>query len=60
VTTRESVDSTGAQGDEDSGDPVIAPSGGRVVFESLATNLVTGDTNGLFDIFVHDLAPPSP
>jgi len=60
VTTRESVDGTGAQSDGHSFDPVIAPNGGRVVFESLATNLVAGDTNGLKDVFVHDLSPPSP
>jgi Tol biopolymer transport system component len=56
VTTRESVDSKGAQSDRGSTDAVIAPNAGRVVFESPATNLVAGDTNGLFDVFVHDLA----
>jgi Tol biopolymer transport system component len=60
VTTRESVDGTGAQSDGNSGDAVIAPNGGRVVFESLATNLVAGDTNLLLDVFVHDLSLPSP
>lgn len=56
VTTRESVDTTGAQTVGGSGDAVIAPSAGRVVFESDATNLVAGDTNGVVDVFVHDLA----
>lgn len=60
LTTRESVDSTGVQGDEQSVGGYIAPNGGRVAFESFATNLVAGDTNDLKDVFVHELSPPSP
>jgi hypothetical protein len=60
ITQRVSVDSTGAQGDRDSGEEyttVVAISGdGRVVaFFSSATNLVAGDTNALDDIFVHEI-----
>jgi len=60
ITQRVSIDSTGAQGDRDSGDEystVVAISGdGRVVaFFSSATNLVAGDTNALDDIFVHEI-----
>ena len=34
--------------------PSISAGGNRVAFESAATNLVPGDTNGSFDIFVRD------
>jgi Tol biopolymer transport system component len=55
VTTRVSVDSTGAQAtDDDSDRPSISADGRFVAFETKATNLVTGDTNGERDIFVHD------
>jgi Tol biopolymer transport system component len=53
-TTRVSVDSAGAEGDESSTDPSISSDGRYVAFESDATNLVAGDTNGFFDIFVHN------
>jgi hypothetical protein len=49
-----SVDSAGVQGNGSSGDPSITPDGRYVVFGSVATNLVAGDTNGLGDAFVHD------
>ncbi|WP_328989193.1 hypothetical protein OG394_23470 [Kribbella sp. NBC_01245] len=55
VTTRESGGDGTAQSNGDSGDAVIAPNGNRIAFESLATNLVAGDTNGLRDAFLHDL-----
>jgi Tol biopolymer transport system component len=53
---RVSVSGSGAQADADSAGPLLAISGdGRyVAFESLATNLVGNDTNGLNDIFVRD------
>jgi tricorn protease-like protein len=56
ATTRVSVvDSSGAQATGGaSSNPSISPDGRFVAFESLATNLVTGDTNGLGDVFVHD------
>jgi Tol biopolymer transport system component len=55
TTTRVSVDSSGAAGiDGNSELPAISPDGRFVAFESLATNLVAGDTNGQPDIFVHD------
>jgi Tol biopolymer transport system component len=53
-TTRASVDSTGIEGDGDSVLPRISSDGRYVAFESLATNLVAGDTNGSYDVFVHD------
>jgi Tol biopolymer transport system component len=42
-----------ANGDSDS--PAISGDGRYVAFRSAATNLVTGDTNGLADIFVVDM-----
>ncbi len=53
-TTRVSVDSSGAQGNNDSYRTSISADGRYVAFESYATNLVTGDNNGVHDIFVHD------
>lgn len=53
-TERLSVSSSGAQADGECGSPSISGDGTRVAFESFATNLVTGDTNGLPDIFVRD------
>src|SRR5437899_1862251 len=38
-----------------SGHPVISANGRWVAFESLATDLVANDTNGLSDLFVRDL-----
>jgi Tol biopolymer transport system component len=56
TTTRVSVDSNGTQGDGQSGgfNPSISADGRYVAFESAATNLVPGDTNGAEDVFIHD------
>ena len=48
------MDSAGTEGDNESNSPSISADGRYVAFESFATDLVAGDTNGLFDIFVHD------
>jgi Tol biopolymer transport system component len=53
-TQRISVASDGAQGNDQSGYPVISADGRYVAFSSLATNLMDGDTNGTWDVFVHD------
>lgn len=55
TVTRVSVSSSGAQGNGDSNDPAMTPDGRFVAFVSDAPNLVPGDTNGLPDVFVHDL-----
>jgi Tol biopolymer transport system component len=55
TTTRVSVDSGGNEGNGSSGTADISGDGRFVCFESSASNLVGGDTNGVFDIFVHDL-----
>jgi LPXTG-site transpeptidase (sortase) family protein len=54
TTTRVSVDSTGAEGDDESLDPSISGDGRYVAFVSSASNLVALDTNGADDIFVHN------
>jgi Tol biopolymer transport system component len=53
-TKRVSVDSGGNQGNDVSGYPAISPDGRYVAFGSDASNLVSGDTNGVTDVFVHD------
>jgi len=53
---RVSLSSAGVQGNGSSGDPAISADGGLVVFHSLASNLVPGDTNAKGDIFAHDLS----
>ncbi|MET3695127.1 TolB family protein, partial [Methylobacterium goesingense] len=56
TTTRVSTDSTGAQTTSGtSTTPSISADGTRVAFQSSATNLVAGDTNGLTDVFVKNL-----
>lgn len=54
TTARVSVDSHGAEGDNDSVSPSISSDGRYVAFQSDAANLVSGDTNGSRDVFVHD------
>jgi Tol biopolymer transport system component len=56
-TRRVSLSTSGVQANYLTGWGTVAVSGdgGRVVFDSGATNLVPGDSNGAFDIFVHDV-----
>ncbi|MFC6674097.1 TolB family protein [Marinobacterium aestuariivivens] len=54
ATTRVSVDSAGIEGNSDSDNPAISADGRFVAFNSRASNLVAGDTNGRYDVFVHD------
>jgi hypothetical protein len=56
TTTLVSVDSAGNHGDNVSFNCAISENGQFVAFTSYATNLVPGDTNGKYDIYVHDLA----
>ncbi len=55
TTTRVSVDSNGAEGNNISWYPAVSGNGRFVAFGSFATNLVPNDTNGFIDAFVHDL-----
>ena len=54
-TVRASVASNGAVADRPSNYPAISPDGRYVAFISRASNLVSGDTNEVEDVFVHDL-----
>lgn len=54
ATTRVSVSSAGAEANGSSFRPSISADGRFVAFESWASNLVTGDTNGFPDVFLHD------
>lgn len=53
-TEQVSVSSDGQEGNDTSGVPSISADGRYVAFTSLASNLVSGDNNGWFDIFVRD------
>src|SRR5262249_8644542 len=54
TTERVSVDSSGTQSDGPSTTCAISTDGRFVAFASAADNLVAGDTNGVFDVFVRD------
>ncbi|MHA5053159.1 TolB family protein [Streptomyces sp. SD15] len=53
--TRASVATDGRQADGASGAPALSANGRYIAFTSTAANLVRGDTNGVADVFVHDL-----
>jgi Tol biopolymer transport system component len=55
-TSRVSVASDGSQANGWSEDPALSADGRFVAFHSEASNLVAGDTNGMYDVFVHDRA----
>ncbi|WP_342237923.1 beta strand repeat-containing protein [Inquilinus sp. OTU3971] len=55
TTERVSVATDGTQANDESSLSVISGNGRYVVFQSDATNLVAGDTNGAGDIFLRDL-----
>lgn len=54
TTTRVSVATSGLQSNRGSWNPSISDDGRWISFESLASNLVTGDTNNAMDVFLHD------
>ncbi len=54
TTARMSVRTTGTEADDQSSVPAISADGRFVAFGSQASNLVSGDTNGAFDVFMHD------
>jgi Tol biopolymer transport system component len=53
-TSRVSVSSAGAQGNGNSFESKVSADGRYVVFNSTASNLVPGDTNGFEDVFLRD------
>jgi Tol biopolymer transport system component len=57
TTFAASVTAGGALGNfGSSASPAISRDGHTVAFESMATNLVPGDNNGMLDVYVHDFA----
>ncbi len=50
-----SVSTSGGVGNGESRNPAMTPDGRYVAFVSAASNLVSGDANGIADVFVHDL-----
>ncbi len=54
VTARVSLANGGVQSNGASNRPVISGNGLLVAFRSSASNLVTGDTNGIADLFIYD------
>ncbi len=56
TTIRISVGNQNTEGNDESTNPSISDNGRYVTFQSQASNLVSGDTNGLSDVFVYDLA----
>lgn len=55
TTKRISVSSTGEEANYMSEGSFISPDGNLVAFASSASNLVVGDNNGYYDIFIHNL-----
>ncbi len=53
-TVRASVSTDGTEGDGDSYHPSLSGDGRYVAYFSEATNLVSGDSNGVDDVFIHD------
>ena len=51
---RVSVSDDGTQGNRESDYPALSADGRFVAFKSWASNLVPGDTNGYYDVFVYD------
>ncbi len=49
-----SISTAGTQGNYDAKDPSMSADGNHIVFESFANNLTTGDSNGKYDIFLHN------
>ena len=63
ATTRVSVGNGGTQASGDSLRPAVSGTGAVVAFESDAVSLVSADTNGFSDVFIHEptvAAPPPP
>lgn len=55
-TRRVSVSSAGLESNAKSAATALSPDGSLVAFDSLADNLVPGDGNAAWDVFVHELA----
>src|SRR5262249_47109852 len=53
-TSRVSLDSSGGQANAGCGEQMLSADGRFVVFNTVASNLVSGDANLAMDVFVHD------
>lgn len=53
-TVRVSVSSSGAQANQNCSRPAMSSDGRFVIFQTTASTLVSGDTNGVADLFLHD------
>jgi hypothetical protein len=60
TTIRASVSTTGDQGNNTSNNSSVSADGQRVLFTSSANNLATPDINATTDVFLRDLAVPTP
>jgi hypothetical protein len=58
TTERASVDMAGQEPNGVSVNPALSADGRFVAFDSSASNLVEGDTNGRIDVFLRDRIPP--
>lgn len=56
TTTRVSIRTGGLQGNDDSFLDKITPDGKYILFDSYASSLIVGDTNGAVDVFIHERA----
>ena len=56
ILTLASTNTLSIEGNNASAAPSLSSDGASVTFSSLATNLVTGDTNGYYDVFRKDLS----
>ncbi|AWK88095.1 Ig-like domain-containing protein [Azospirillum thermophilum] len=54
--TRASTSAAGVEADAACYKPILSADGGKVAFFSTASNLVAGDGNGTWDVFVKDMA----
>jgi Tol biopolymer transport system component len=52
TTSRISVSTTGAEGNDSSFGPAISRNGEHIAFQSFASNLICADTNDLLDVFI--------
>jgi Tol biopolymer transport system component len=59
TTSRVSVSSGGLGANSANQTPAISDDGTRIAFRSYANNLVPGDSNGSWDVFVHDTSTGS-
>lgn len=55
ITQRVNTNASGLPANSNSASPTISANGRYVAFRSFANNLVAGDTNGQWDVFVKDL-----